>query len=128
MTEYRCPYCNVLIQHKPELAGSAVTCSKCQESYYEPTDPLPGVQPEKVLPAEEIEIIGEGQLGCGPVVLKLPTMVEGLDASGLRSIVLTRNPENEKQVNMNYPGTLSAEQANQKVIQIAISLLPNKSP
>ncbi len=37
-----------MIDHRPELAGDRVACSSCHGEYFEPTDPLPGVLPEKV--------------------------------------------------------------------------------
>jgi hypothetical protein len=55
MFHYHCPYCGVLIQHRPRLAGERVACSKCKGAYYEPTDPLPGVKPEKA-PAFEAAV------------------------------------------------------------------------
>lgn len=111
MIRFRCPYCQVILTPKPELAGQSVSCSKCKGEFYEPTDPVPGLVPEKVPSSED------------PLPTDLPKVVASLKKQGLNSIILTWPADDTRQVKMTFPNHLTAEKANDVIVQIALRLM-----
>jgi hypothetical protein len=142
MIHYHCPYCGVLIQHRPRLAGERVACSKCKGAYYEPTDPLPGVKPEKApafeaetspAPSETPEVIAEqpplasssetDMSNCEP-----GDMVAELASRGQNAVLLFWNPSNPADAGLAYSKNLSRQQADDQLIQVAAHVMQQRWP
>jgi len=139
--KYRCPYCDVLIEHKPELAGERVACSKCKGEYYEPTDPLPGRRPEKAEPTADLGRVAHA-IPLNPQVSvpsEVPTakplseyqpfdMVTELKNRGLQSVLLTRSLQNVQNANVTISDNITSDQANDFVLSVAVEVIKSKWP
>lgn len=135
--KYHCPYCRVSIDHRPELAGERVVCSACKGAYYEPTDPLPGILPEKAPTAEEAEVVGGDQPKFepvdGPTVKSLAQcepvdMVGEITNRGKHSLMITWPAGKTQEANMAYSDSLTREQVNDMILEIAVHLIRDKWP
>ncbi len=113
--KYHCPYCNVFIEHQPELAGERVKCSKCQGEYFEPTDPLPGKLPEKAPPIDDVGT------DDGPA-----EMVAEMKRRGLKAAIIVWDPANPKNARMVHSDNLTREELYDMIMKTAARLLrPN---
>lgn len=139
IVKYHCPYCKVLIEHRPKLAGDRVICSKCRGAYYEPTDPLPGILPEKA-PAEEdeeeVKTSGEESIDFAPVdddanslqQADAKAMVSEISRRGQHAVMVSWPRDRPREANMTFSESLSREQANDMILQIAMHLMKSKWP
>lgn len=138
MASYRCPYCSALIEHKPELAGDRVQCSSCKGEYFEPTDPLPGVKPEK---APDLEFNqGGNAMALKPSDATAPAeavnvetlqpidMVMEMKRRGLQSVMLSQMPDAGQNVGVVFSDNLTQEQANDVILKAAVQIMQTKWP
>jgi len=141
LIKYHCPYCDVIIEHKPALAGERVACSKCKGEYYEPTDPLPGRRPQKAEPladagqvAHAIPLSPQGDASSSvPAAKPLATyqpvdMLSELKNRGLQSVLITRSPQNAQDANVTISDNLTPDQANDFMLRVAVEIIRTKWP
>lgn len=152
MAHYHCPYCDVLIQHRPRLAGERVTCSKCKGAYYEPTDPLPGIKPEKapelgtsdrddsfeasvadaLADSDGTPVAGSATRTSASMIdvknCEPGDMVAELASRGQNAVLLFWSPENPADAGMAYSKNLSRQQADDRLIQVAAHVMRERWP
>ena len=142
MIHYHCPYCGVLIQHHPRLAGERVACSKCRGAYYEPSDPLPGVKPEKAPAFEDATSAGPSETSEAVAEQTAVTTSSGTDMSncepgdmvaelasrGQNAVLLFWNPSNPADAGLAYSKNLSRQQADDQLIQVAAHVMQQRWP
>lgn len=142
MATYHCPYCGALIQHRPRLSGERVACSKCKGAYFEPTDPLPGIKPEKA-PAFENQAAADtlaasvasgGEQADASSEIKDVSkcepgdMVAELASRGQNAILLFWNPANPADAGLAYSKNLSRQQADDQLILVAAHVMQQRWP
>lgn len=145
MASYHCPYCNALILHRRELAGERVACSKCRGEYYEPTDPLPGMLPEK---AEPVEAAAAGSIGGpavqNPVAASRPSrtlshandittcdpsdMVAELTRRGDRALIVTWKAGHPAKTEVTIPDGVVPSELNDAILFAALPTIQAKWP
>ena len=141
LIKYHCPYCDIMIEHKPELAGERVACSKCRGEYYEPTDPLPGRRPQKAEPMIESGQVAHAiplepqSAGSSNVPTAKPLasyqpadMVTELKNRGLQSVLITRSSQNAQDANVTISDNLTPDQANDFMLRVAVEIMRAKWP
>lgn len=138
MATYHCPHCNALINHKPELAGDRVVCSKCKGEYFEPTDPLPGVKPQKAPP---VELHQGGQvlaLGSSPSMpantsgglqqVEPFDMVMEMKRRGNQALMITKSPAKPQDLSVVFSDNLTQDQVNDTILKLAVRIMQTKWP
>lgn len=111
------------------MAGERVQCSKCGGEYFEPTDPLPGILPEK---APEIDRSGQA-IGLAPSSEAVPTaptstdILAQLKLGGYEAVVITKGADNQA-VSVTFSENLTEDQANDLILRSAVDIMKTRWP
>ena len=144
MVTYHCPYCKATIAYRPELSGERVACSKCGGKYYEPTDPLPGMLPEKAEPPDSSPVSQPNEPTVPtPTAKATPSrslshandittcdpsdMVAEMERRGERALMITWTTGKESNAKSYLPDGLTQEDANRVILQLALNAMKQSS-
>ncbi len=140
LTRYHCPYCDAWIDHKPEWSGDRVACSKCHGEYFEPTDLVPGVRPEKAPPLEPTPspvAPATPQLDPAPSPTDIAAqlhqlqpfdMVMEMKRRGSQAIMITQSPASPTEAGVVFSDNLTADQVNDTILKLAVRIMETKWP